>query len=76
MDGSWAVVILILVVGYQGVFILLQKRDFSRREQDLLNRVMSRNYETYVQGEKLMEPPRPLTPEEIYEMEQERGIPV
>ena len=76
MDGSWAVVILIIVVGYQGVFIFLQKKDFSRREQDLLNRVMSRNYETYVQGEKLMEPPRPLTPEEIYEMEQERGIPI
>jgi len=70
------VFVLILIIVYQGVFIFLQKKDFSRREQDLLNRIMSRSYETYVQGEKLMEPPRPLTPEEIYEMEQERGIPV
>uniref|UniRef100_A0A6M3JUL3 Uncharacterized protein n=1 Tax=viral metagenome TaxID=1070528 RepID=A0A6M3JUL3_9ZZZZ len=68
--------ILLLVVVYQGVFIFMQKKDFSRREQDLLNRIMSRNYETYVQGEKMMEPPRPLTPEEIYEMERERGIPI
>jgi len=76
MTDLIAVIILLVVVGYQGVFIFMQKRDFSRREQDLLNRIMSRSYETYVQGEAMLQPKPPLTPEEIYEMERERGIPV
>ena len=77
MSGNLiAVIILLLVVVYQGVFIFMQKRDFGRREQDLLNRIMSRSYETYVQSEAMFQPKPPLTPEEIYEMERERGIPV
>jgi hypothetical protein len=64
------------VIVFQGAFIYLQKRVYDEVEKDLLNRLMSRNYETYVQAQELMKPKRELTPEEIYEMQKERGIPV
>ena len=70
-----AIVVLLIVISYQGAFIFMQKKDFAKREQDMLNRLMSRNFETYIQGE-VAQNPRPLTPEEIYEMNEERGIPV
>ncbi len=67
--------ILIIVVGYQGVFIFLQKRAYDKKETELLNRIMARDFENYVQGE-VAQTRNPLTPEEIYAMQQERGIPV
>jgi hypothetical protein len=70
-----AIVALLLVIVFQGVFIYMQKQDSNIREKDLLNRLMSRNYETFVQGEVIMNP-KPLSPEEIFERQQERGIPV
>jgi hypothetical protein len=70
-----AIVALFLVIVFQGVFIYMQKQDSNIREKDLLNRLMSRNYETFVQGEVIMNP-KPLSPEEIFERQQERGIPV
>jgi hypothetical protein len=72
----YLVCVLFAVIVFQGVFIYLQKRVYDETEKDLLNRLMSRNYETYVQAQELMKPPRQLTPEEIYNMQQERGIPV
>jgi hypothetical protein len=45
------------------------------KEKDLLNRILARNYETYVQAEVLQKP-TPLTDEEIYEQQRERGIPI
>jgi hypothetical protein len=71
-----AIICLICVIVYQGVFIFTQKKDADAREKDLLNRVMTRNYETFVQAEKLMQPESPLTPAEIAAMQEERGIPV
>jgi hypothetical protein len=70
-----AIVALLLVIVFQGVFIYMQKQDSNIREKDLLNRLMSRNYETFIQGEVIMNP-KPLSPEEIFERQQERGIPV
>ena len=75
MTDLIAIGVLLIVIGYQGAFIFMQKKDFAAREQDLLNRLMSRNFETYVQAE-VVQNPKPLTPEEIYEMNEERGIPV
>lgn len=47
------------------------------KEKDLLNRIMTRNYETFVQAEVVKnQSERVLTPEEIYEQQLERGIPV
>jgi hypothetical protein len=70
-----AIIGLLLVVGLQSYLIIMILNRSDKRESDLLNRIMTRNYETYVQAEVLKEP-KPLTPEEIYEQQIERGIPV
>jgi hypothetical protein len=68
---------LIGVIVYQGWFIWMQKRHFEAVQKDLLNRVMSRNYETLVQADiAKAQAERPMSAEEIFEMQQERGIPV
>ena len=70
-----AIIILIGVILYQGVFIFLQKKDYNVKQSEMLNRLMARNYEVYVQGE-IETQKKPLTDSEIYAMKQERGIPV
>lgn len=67
---------LLLVIAAQCYLIHDLTEKWDVKEKDLLNRVMSRNYETFVQGEVIQQPPKPLTPEEIYEKQLERGIPV
>ena len=67
---------LLLVIAAQCYLIHDLTEKWDVKEKDLLNRVMSRNYETFVQGEVIQQPPKPLTPEEIYEQQIERGIPV
>lgn len=72
-----AIAALVIVIAYQGWFIWAQRKQFEAIQRDLLNRVMSRNYETLVQAEVAKaEAERALTAEEIYERDQERGIPV
>ena len=72
-----AVIALLAVIGYQGWLIRDDRKRSDEREKDLLCRIMARNYETFVQGEVAKaQVDRPLTPEEIFEMQQERGIPV
>lgn len=67
---------LLLVIAAQCYLIHDLTEKWDVKEKDLLNRVMSRNYETFVQGEVIQQPPKLLTPEEIYEQQLERGIPV
>jgi hypothetical protein len=67
---------LLLVIAAQCYLIHDLTEKWDVKEKDLLNRVMSRNYETFVQGEVIQQPPKPLTPEEIYEQQIERGIPI
>jgi predicted Holliday junction resolvase-like endonuclease len=66
---------LLLVIGYQGYLIFSLTEKWDAKEKDLLNRILARNYETYVQAEVLQKE-KPLTEEEIYEQQRERGIPV
>jgi len=66
---------LLLVIGFQGYLIYILTEKWDAKEKDLLNRILARNYETYVQAEVLKDP-KPLTPEEIYEQQIERGIPI
>jgi len=66
---------MLVVIIYQGVFIYIQKKNYDLLIGDLLNRVMSRNYETFVQGQVVMQP-KNLTVDEIAAMQEERGIPV
>lgn len=48
-----------------------------RRERDLLDRIMARDYSTYIQAEVVRaDAKKVLTPEEIYEQQVERGIPI
>jgi hypothetical protein len=63
----------IIFIQFAVIVYLLKKKD--EVERDLLNRIMTRNYETYVQAESILKE-RPLTDEEIYEQQIERGIPV
>jgi hypothetical protein len=68
---------LLLVIAAQCYLIHDLSEKWDAKEKDLLNRILAKNYETFVQGEAVMrEPPKPLTPEEIYEQQIERGIPV
>ena len=78
MNGEMvAIIALLAVIGYQGWLIRDDRKRADEREKDLLCRIMARNYETFVQGEVAKaQVDRPLTPEEIFEMQQERGIPV
>lgn len=66
---------LLLVIGFQGFLIVFLVKQWDSKEKDLLNRILARNYETYVQAE-VMQKEKPLTDEEIYEQQIERGIPV
>jgi predicted Holliday junction resolvase-like endonuclease len=70
------IIALLFVIAAQCYLIHDLTNKWDAKEKDLLNRVMSRNYETFVQGEVIQQPPKPLTPEEIYEQQIERGIPI
>lgn len=65
------------IIVIQMWFIKGLSENFDIKEKDLLNRVMARNFETFVQSEVVLnQENRPLTAEEIYEQQIERGIPV
>lgn len=65
------------IIVIQMWFIKTLSENFDIKEKDLLNRVMARNFETFVQSEVVLnQENRPLTAEEIYEQQIERGIPV
>jgi len=71
------VIVLVGVIIYQGFFIRNLTKFYEEREKDLMDRVMSRNYESFVQAGVIREElKKSLTAEEIAEMQQERGIPV
>lgn len=67
---------LLMVIAAQCYLIHDLTNKWDLKEKDLLDRIMARNFETFVQGEVVRESPKPLTPEEIYEQQLERGIPV
>jgi hypothetical protein len=69
--------VLVGIILYQGWMIYDERAHSARIESELLDRLMAREYSTYIQGEVAKEQvKKPLTPEEIYDMQQERGIPV
>ena len=51
-------VILALVVLYQGVMGYLERREYKKERQELINKIMSENYKEYVVSEnmKITEP--------------------
>jgi len=70
------IIALLMVIAAQCYLIHDLTNKWDAKEKDLLDRIMARNFETFVQGEVVRESPKPLTPEEIYEQQLERGIPV
>jgi hypothetical protein len=68
--------VLILIILFQSWANIDQRKAFESREKVLIDRIMARTYAEYVQGQVVQTPPRPLTPEEIAAMHEERGIPV
>ncbi len=72
-----AIIALLAVIGFQGWMNWAQRNDFKEKERQFLDRIMATNYQSFIQGETLREQvKKSLTNEEIYEMNQERGIPV
>lgn len=76
MIAELAIICLLVVICLEAYLLIKFSNKWDAKEKDLLNRIMTRNYETFMQGEVIQQPPRPLTPEEIYEQQLERGIPV
>lgn len=56
----------IFIIIYQSIINHLNRRDFLKRENDLLNRILSENFPEYVQGTKSLErkPDKPVTSKE------------
>ena len=68
---------LIAVIAFLCWLLWAQRKQFAGIEAKLLDRIMSRDYAQLVQAEVAKrEAERALTAEEIYERDQERGIPV
>jgi HAMP domain-containing protein len=78
MTGEIVVIIMLLaVVALQAFIVWKLIEQHNKKESELLNRVMAKDYAQYVQAEVVREQvKKPLTDEEIYAMQQERGIPV
>ena len=65
------------VIAFLSWLLWAQRKQFSEIEAKLLDRIMSRDYAQLVQADiAKKEAERSLTAEEIFEMQQERGIPV
>lgn len=74
MDPTIAIVALIVVIISLLLFISLQNKQYSEKESKLLDRIMAKDYATYVNGEIVREAAK--RPDQIYEEQQERGIPI
>jgi hypothetical protein len=69
---------LLLVIAYQGLFIHDLMKAHDANEKDLLDRIMARNYEVFTNAEVLRAEAdrKPLTLDEIHQLQMEQGIPV
>ena len=74
MESTIAIVALIIVIIFLLLFIYLQNKQSSEKESKLTDRIMARNYEVYVNGEIVQEAAK--RPDQIYEDQQEKGIPI
>ncbi len=74
MESLIAICSLIVVIVFLLLFIYLQNKQSSENESKLLDRIMAENYATFVNSEVVREAAK--RPDQIYEDQQERGIPV
>jgi lipopolysaccharide biosynthesis regulator YciM len=74
---NWLVIsILIGIICYLGWFNIHLENMHEKREQDLINRIMSRDYSTFVNAEIVKEQNKVLSPREIFSNQEEQGIPI
>lgn len=72
---SWiAIITLIVVIIFLLWFISHQNLQFTAKEKDLLDRIMAKDYNTFVNAEVVREAAK--RPDQIYDEQQERGIPI
>ena len=74
MESLVAIVALLAVIIFLLLFIYLQNKQSSEKESNLLDRIMTKDYATYVNGEVVREAAK--RPDQIYEEQQEKGIPI
>ena len=74
MESLIAICSLIVVIIFLLLFIYLQNKQSSEKESTLLDRIMTKDYATYVNGEIVREAAK--RPDQIYEDQQEKGIPI
>jgi len=74
MESLVAIVALLVVIIFLLLFIYLQNKQSSEKESNLLDRIMTKDYATYVNGEIVREAAK--RPDQIYEDQQEKGIPI
>ena len=74
MESMIAIISLIVVIIFLLLFIYLQNKQSSEKESNLLDRIMTKDYATYVNGEVVREAAK--RPDQIYEEQKEKGIPI
>lgn len=74
MESLIAIGTLIVIIIFLLLFIYLQNKQSAEIESKLLDRIMSRNYEVFVNGEVVKEAAK--NPFQTYEDQQEKGIPI
>lgn len=72
---SIEIILGLIIITLIGV-IVFQMVQFDKKEKIMLDRIMARTFEEFVQAEIVRKQDGSLTPEEIYEQQIERGIPV
>ena len=74
MESMIAIGALLVIIIFLLLFIYLQNKQSSEKESTLLDRIMTKDYATYVNGEIVREAAK--RPDQIYEDQQEKGIPI
>lgn len=74
MESAITIVALIVVIIFLLLFIYLQNKQSSENQSKLLDRIMATDFPTFVNSEVVREAAK--RPDQIYEDQQEKGIPV
>lgn len=74
MESTITIGALIVVIIFLLLFIYLQNKQSSENQSKLLDRIMAADFPTFVNSEVVREAAK--RPDQIYEEQQEKGIPI
>ena len=74
MESYFAIGALFVIIIFLLLFIYLQNKQSSEKESKLIDRIMARDYPTFVNSEVVREAAR--QPDQIYADQEEKGIPI